>query len=420
MHRLTTATLLILVFFGAALRGQDAQKDLDKLQGASFTGTGPAWDRGAVLDKWVLPGSEKQYSHPSATAILDDNTIVSATVWGSFEGESTDIAVFRKPPDGNWSNVKIVARHDGPYGLWDPVIFQVKSGSKPLLLYFRRGGGPHSWRGEVMQSTDGGKTWGPRHILPTDRYMKWNAYPGHLIGPEQNQPIEFPDGSLLAVAGRQKNGLQDADSHVEKIPAKSYLGNGDPWKVYSVGTAGPRGVINGAFLILPSKFVKSDWSMTTNDRQNLGLMVREGVQGRSRYTHSSDGGKSWAPIVTQDADINAGNAAVSLDPDDPDSPLNGWHVVSGAYHSSASKRDGINIYIANDNGNANPKFKWQFALRVDSGPDIGETADPYLIQGPDRMLHLQFSGRAAGTGVRHYVIDPYKLVNVPPPGGRRR
>jgi uncharacterized protein (TIGR03067 family) len=33
-HRLVTAAVLLLVFSAAALRGQDAKKDLDKLQGA--------------------------------------------------------------------------------------------------------------------------------------------------------------------------------------------------------------------------------------------------------------------------------------------------------------------------------------------------------------------------------------------------
>jgi hypothetical protein len=67
------------------------------------------------------------------------------------------------------------------------------------------------------------------------------------------------------------------------------------------------------------------------------------------------------------------------------------------------------VAIANSNTTEiNRNSSWKQVLLLHEN-EPGEDADPTLIQGRDRRVHLVFTGRKSPV-VMHYVLDPDRLI----------
>ncbi|MBD3319572.1 MAG: hypothetical protein GF350_00580 [Chitinivibrionales bacterium] len=274
----------------------------------------------AVLSYELLESSHA-YNHPSSLEITRNNTHIAAAACGDSEGEGTRICVYRKPSGGSWSQVGHWAPSAGPG--FDPVVFEPSDPDAPLILWYYG----NCCEVQFMRiSTDDGQTWSDEFETPAAP----SGYPanysdGRIEGPEQNPPMELPDGSLLC-SNSLYNGSNNRSNMVTKIPKDYYMSPGlaggtvaAQWSfVQPEGLGG-----SGAFLVFdPPAY------------QKLGLVIRPWAgpgkaHAQSEILFSSDGGDSWSStssLENRGAKMRAGNTALSID--EFGGPQQGWHLAA--------------------------------------------------------------------------------------------
>ena len=67
--------------------------------------------------------------------------------------------------NGRWGDPELVVPPKGGIPNWNPVLFK-SSQTGEVLLFYKVGKTPASWRGFLLRSTDNGNTWGNPEILP--------------------------------------------------------------------------------------------------------------------------------------------------------------------------------------------------------------------------------------------------------------
>ena len=174
--------------------------------------------------------------------------------------------------------------------------------------------------------------------------------------------------------------------------------------------------------------IMGTWLTLAPDHSDIMAVYRTNLGSQPTYRRSTDGGSTWGPwgqISATGTDAGAptnGVSSLSLDWDDPSSPLHGWHVISGSEHGNARWSMVVAI-TQNPTG-----VSWDSVLQLNHlGPEPnrqgpippevagdGENADPTLFQGRDGNIHLLFTGRG-GQILKHYVLDPYALTGTSAP-----
>ena len=128
--------------------------------------------------------------HASTVVETRNGTPPLVAVWyGGKHERNPDVGIWvSRHHQGEWSKPIEVVNGEWTLGrrfaCWNPVLFQPTRGA--LILFYKVGLNPREWWGEMMTSTDNGKTWGNRKVLPLGG-----------IGPVKNKPIELDDGSIL-------------------------------------------------------------------------------------------------------------------------------------------------------------------------------------------------------------------------------
>src|SRR5262249_20240091 len=125
-----------------------------------------------------------------ASTIVETSSGFAAAWFGGTAESESDVGIWLSLcQNGAWGPPSRVASGklpDGsPCACWNPVLFQPKGG--PLLLFYKVGVDEPLWWGEVIASTDDGKSWGPPRRLPDG-----------LLGPIKNKPIQLADGTILS------------------------------------------------------------------------------------------------------------------------------------------------------------------------------------------------------------------------------
>ncbi len=96
---------------------------------------------------------------------------------------------------------------------WNPVLFRNRDGE--VLLFYKTGHSPQTWRGYLKRSSDNGVTWGsPEHLG------------NGIIGPAKNKPIQLDDGTILAGSSREKR------NRVWHCMIEESIDNGKTWKTW--------------------------------------------------------------------------------------------------------------------------------------------------------------------------------------------
>ncbi len=241
------------------------------------------------------------------------------------------------------------------YPCWNPVLFQPRAG--PLMLFFKVGPNPQEWRGEMMISEDGGKTWENRIRLPAAG-----------IGPVKNKPIQLADGTVLCGSSTEHEGWR---VHFERT---SDLGS-----TWSSTQAINDGVAISA--IQPS--------ILTHPGGKLQALGRS-RQGRIWQSWSSDEGNTWGEMTLTDLpNPNAGTDAVTL--------TDKRHFL--VYNHTTQGRSPLNVALSKDGQ------KWNRVLTLEDQP--GEYSYPAVIQTSDGLVHVTYTWKRRS--IKHVVIDPKEL-----------
>jgi predicted neuraminidase len=258
----------------------------------------------------------------------------------------------------NWHEPrKVVEGWDGSSRCqcWNPVLFQPSHG--PLLLFYKTGASPETWRGMLTTSTNAGATWSEPRRLPDG-----------FVGPVRNKPVELSDGSLLCGSSTEDGGWS-----VRMERALKSAGNWEKTEPLNDPLA--------VEAIQPT--------ILAHDRTTIQILCRT-KQGFVAESWSKDAGTNWGPIaLTRIPNPNSAIDAVRL--------ADGRFLL--VYNHSRSERNVLNLALSRDGRN------WETALVIEKGQ--GEFSYPAIIQTRAKRVHITYSWNRQR--IRHVIVDPAKL-----------
>jgi len=242
---------------------------------------------------------------------------------------------------------------------WNPVLYQVAGG--PLLLFYKAGPSPGTWRGMMKESSDGGRSWSAPRELPAG-----------ILGPIKNKPVALPDGSLLCPSSSEDAGWR---VHLERT---ADLGR----------TWSKSGPLNDG-----REFAAIQPAILTHPGGRLQILCRS-KQGYLTECRSADGGNTWTAMrTTALPNPDSGIDALTL--------ADGRHVLVS--NPTTSDRTPLAVAVSN-NGTT-----WTTVAVLECGP--GEFSYPAAIQTGDGLVHVTYTWKRAR--IKHVVLDPARF-----PGGR--
>jgi len=319
------------------------------------------------LSEFVFDDAPSESCHAATIAQLADGSLAAAWFAGREEG-SSDVGIWlSRKADDRWSDPVEVANgmqpQAKPYPCWNPVLFQTES--EPLMLFFKVGPSPQSWWGEVMFSTDNGKTWQQRRPLPNKG-----------IGPVKNKPVQLADGTILCPSSTEHDGWR---VHIERT-----TDHGETWV-----RSGPLNDGHKIGAIQPT--------LLSHEGGRVQMLCRDfEVQGNVWQSWSDDNGMTWTPLsATSLPNPNAGLDGVTLRDKRQLLVYNHTHR-RGSFPKS---REMLNVAISQDGKD------WQAAMVLERAPD--EFSYPAVIQTRDGLVHIIYTWRRRT--MRHVVLQPDEL-----------
>ena len=326
---------------------------------------------GIVADEFIYETAPFPQCHASTIVAAQDGTLVAAWFGGTRE-KHPDVGIWvSRKLQGNWTAPVEVATGvqsaNQRFPCWNPVLFQPREG--PLRLYFKVGPSPSQWWGELLSSTDHGRTWKDRRRLPNGG-----------IGPVKNKPVQMADGSIWCPSSSEHDGWR---VHLEVT--KDATG---AWTTIGPLNEREKGAIQ------PSLLTHRDgrWQMLCRNQN--------GNDGDIWQTWSQDHGKTWSELESTGLpNPNAGTDAVTLR--DGRQLLVYNHTNRGG--SFPSGREMLNVAVSDDGR------EWSAALVLERAK--GEYSYPAVIQTEDGLVHITYTWKRRR--VRHVVVDPSKLTTKP-------
>lgn len=327
------------------------------------------WKKGILVDEFIYETAPFPQAH-AATIVETPTGLVSAFFGGTKE-RNPDVCIYvSRHENGKWTapqNVADGVMPDKRYPTWNPVLFQVPGGD--LLLFYKIGASPSTWKGWVRTSKDGGKTWSQGYPLAEG-----------YIGPVKNKPVLLSNGNLFAPTSTEGN--KEGNSWQIHFEVTSDLG-----KTYR--KVGPVPAEKGLDAIQPS--------ILDHGKGKLQLLARS----RNRailQSWSYDNGETWEPLSkTNLPNNNSGTDAVTLK--DGRHALIYNHVLPPG-DLAKGPRTPLNLSISKDGKT------WYAAAILEDSP-ISQYSYPSIIQSKDGMIHVIYTWRRER--IKHAVIDPSKL-----------
>ncbi|PTQ95738.1 putative neuraminidase [Mucilaginibacter yixingensis] len=326
------------------------------------------WQKGVVTDEFIY--EKAPYPECHASTIAETPTGFVASWFGGTKERNPDVCIWvSRLVNGKWTEAINVAngiQNDTlRYPTWNPVLYQIPGGD--LLLFYKIGPSPSTWKGFMRSSKDGGITWSEQKALP----------PGFL-GPIKNKPVLLKDGvTLMSPSSTEGNGWQ---VHFEAT--KDW---GKTWTM--IGPINPpKDSVNA---IQPSILFHKDGSL-----QILARSLNRAVL----TSWSKDKGKTWSPLTkTSLPNNNSGTDAVTLQ--DGRQLLVYNHVLPPGKLTKGA-RTPLNVAISNDG------VKWYAAAILEDSP-ISQYSYPSVIQAKDGKVHIVYTWRRLR--IKHVVIDLSKV-----------
>ena len=315
-----------------------------------------AAEPGVVKTEFVYETAPFPQCH--ASTIEETRGGLVAAWFGGTREKHPDVGIwFARQRGGKWTTPVEVAngkRGDKRYPCWNPVLFHPKTG--PLMLFYKVGPSPSTWWGEVLTSTDDGKTWSKSRRLPKG-----------ILGPVKNKPIQFAEGTLLSGSSTEHAGWR---VHFERS-----TDGGKTWTLVGPINDGKRfGVIQPTIL---------------RHGKRLQALFRS-RQRKIVESWSDDGGKTWSELkATSLPNPNSGIDAVTL--------KDGRHLL--VYNHTTRGRGTLNVAVSKDGKT------WKAAVRLEN--ERGEFSYPAVIQTSDGNVHITYTWQRRR--VKHVVLDRRKL-----------
>lgn len=323
------------------------------------------WRSGIITDEFIYEKAPYPECHASTIA-QSKNGLVAAWFGGTKE-RNPDVCIWvSRKVNGKWTegiNVANGIQNDTlRYPCWNPVLYQVPKGE--LILFYKIGPSPGTWKGFMKTSKDGGITWSAQQALPEG-----------ILGPIKNKPVLLKNGTLLSPSSSEAKGWK---VHMESSPD-----NGKTWTSVVVEDGETKGAIQ------PSILFHKDGSLQALCRSRDRAILE---------TWSKDNGLTWSPLAkTTLPNNNSGTDAVTLK--DGRQLLVYNHVLPPG-DLAKGPRTPLNVAISPDGK------KWYAALILEDSP-ISQYSYPAVIQTSDGLVHFVYTWRRER--IKHVVVDLKKL-----------
>jgi predicted neuraminidase len=343
-----------------------------------------------VLAEFVNPNPPYHTSHASTIAQTRSGTLVAAWFCGSAEGHADVSVCFARKIGDRWSRAAEVANGiqtvGKRYEAWNPVLFQDPQGA---LFLFYKVGPADDWWGMVIQSADGGRTWGKPQRLPDG-----------ILGPDKDKLLVLPDGTWLAGSSGQSDKSWRVHFELSRDRGKTWT------LVGPVDRGAGFDAIQPTILILPHGLIEA---------------LCRTKQGVIAMTWSRDGGRTWTPLAaTELPNPNSGIDAVTL----ADGRLllvynHSAHLPNWSGHGNrypldvAISRDGIkwkHVLTIEDAPSSNAPIQLSPPTRDEQLDVFGDKGFSYpaVIQTSDGLVHITYTWNRRM--IKHVVVDPRKLA----------
>jgi predicted neuraminidase len=302
--------------------------------------------------------------HASTIVELPGGELAAAWFGGTAEGDP-DVGIwFSRRTRSGWTRPVEIAdgRTENPpsgskkrNSCWNPVL--VRSPNGGLILFYKVGPDPRSWRGTMKTSADRGRSWSEARGLPEG-----------ILGPIKNKPLRLADGRLLCGSSTEDAGWR---VHMEWTSDE-----GRTWsRTEALNDGETLAAIQPSLLIHPGGLL-----------QALG----RSRQGRIWTAWSGDAGRTWGPLSLTDLpNPDSGVDAVSL--------KDGRHVL--VYNPVTRGRTPLVAAISRD-GRA-----WTTVAVLAEGD--GEFSYPAVIQSEEGRIHVAFTWKRKL--IKHLVLDPERI-----------
>jgi len=324
------------------------------------------WRSGIITDEFVYEKAPYKECH-SATIAETPKGLVASWFGGTKE-RNPDVCIWvSRKVNGKWTegiNVANGIQNDTlRYPCWNPVLYQIPKGD--LMLFYKIGPSPSTWKGYLKTSKDGGITWSAQQALPE----------GYL-GPIKNKPVLIGKNLFCPTSTEGKGGW---NIHFEVTPDF-----GKTWKQITVAK-GPDSLEG----IQPSILKHKDGRLQILARSRNRAVLE---------SWSSDQGMTWTPLAkTSLPGNNSGTDAVTMK--DGRQVLVYNHVLPPGKLAKGA-RTPLNVSVSKDGKT------WYAALILEDSP-ISQYSYPSVIQTSDGMLHFIYTWRRLR--IKHAVVDPKKM-----------
>ena len=330
-----------------------------------FVETLPLRGSQVVVDEFLYKRASFPECH-SASIVETKKGDLVATYFGGTKERNPDVCIWvsrKLKGKSDWTPPQLVA--DGAFSpeyreaCWNPVIYEMPDGE--LRIYFKIGVNVAGWKGWLVRSKDGGKTWGKREQLPDTIY-----------GPIKNKPI-LNKGRLISPTSDERDGWKLYFEYSDDL--------GKTWKRTAFVESD-----NGVKAIQPSIIVLPDGRLEalcrTRSRQ-IGV------------TYSSDNGETWSKLSFIDTpNNNSGIDAVNLKD-------GGYALICNDWPIEPTKEKGartpLSILRSQDGVN------WKHWITLEDSP-ILQYSYPSIIQSRDGHIHVVYTWRRQR--VKHVELIP--------------
>ena len=318
-----------------------------------------------IVDEFLYKRASFPECH-SASIVETKKGDLVATYFGGTKERNPDVCIWvsrKLKGKTDWTPPQMVA--DGVFSpdyreaCWNPVIYEMPDGE--LRIYFKIGVNVAKWKGWLVRSKDGGKTWGKREQLPDTIY-----------GPIKNKPI-LNKGRLISPTSDERDGWKLYFEYSDDL--------GKTWKRTAYVDAE-----QGIKAIQPSIIVLPDG--------RLEALCRT----RSRHigvTYSNDNGETWSKLTFIDTpNNNSGIDAVNLQDGSYALICNDWPIEPD---KEKGARTPLSIMRSQDG------IHWNHWITLEDSP-ILQYSYPSIIQSRDGHIHVVYTWRRQR--VKHVELIP--------------
>jgi len=337
---------------------------------------------GIQVNEFIYTEAPFKQCHASTIEELPNGDLIAAWFGGTRE-KNPDVCIWtstkRKGSDA-WSAPTKVA--DGivndtlRYPTWNPVLYQVP-GKRELWLFYKVGPNVPQWKGYLIRSKNGGKSWSKPEQLPEG-----------IFGAIKNKPV-WVDGRILCPSSDEQGAwtvhfeyTDDYGKTWQRTPALQGMMNVPTRMRPAVATKAEEGTKPyDTSKARPIEAIQPTILKLADGRLQMLCRTRNGKVGTA---YSSDRGTTWSEVTLLDLGHNqSGLDAVTLRDGQHLLVYNNFETIDG---TPKGPRNPLSVALSSDGQ------EWQHRLTLESSP-LGEYSYPAVIEAADGTIHILYTWR---------------------------